>query len=104
MELVFVYDKKDDHASKSAILDFVSCSFIEKERTGDFTTTFRLREMIDDGANEEDVWAYLNDAYFPGEAEELMDLAEVILKNPPKVGCFRKIRSPRFCVLQVEEN
>jgi hypothetical protein len=32
--LVFVYDKKDDPIQKTAILDFVSCSFIDKERTG----------------------------------------------------------------------
>jgi hypothetical protein len=41
--LVFVYDKFDDPETKTANLDFVSCSFISKERTADYTTTFRLR-------------------------------------------------------------
>jgi len=50
--LVFVYDKTDDNRNKKAVLDFVSCSFLEKERTADYTTTFRLREMIKDGANQ----------------------------------------------------
>ena len=31
--LVFVYDKTDDNSSKEAILNFVSCSFLEQERT-----------------------------------------------------------------------
>ena len=43
----------------------MSCSFIEKERTADYTTTFRLREMIKDGANKEDIVAYLNDKNIP---------------------------------------
>jgi hypothetical protein len=48
--LVFVYDKKDAPLSKMAILDFVSCSFIEKERTGDYQTTLSLRQLIDNKA------------------------------------------------------
>lgn len=84
--LVFVYDKKDDHGIKSAALDFVSCSFVEKERTGDYTMTLRLREMVKDGANEEDIAAFLNDRSIPGEPESLMKLAEHILANPPEQG------------------
>lgn len=38
--LVFVYDKTDDPRTKTAKPDFVSCTFISKERTADFTTTF----------------------------------------------------------------
>ena len=41
--LVFVYDKIDNPKTKTANLNFVSCSFISKERTADYTTTFRLR-------------------------------------------------------------
>ncbi len=37
--LIFVYDKKDNSQNQTTILDFVSCSFIEKERTADYTTT-----------------------------------------------------------------
>ena len=53
--LVFVYDKSDNPKTKSAMLTFVSCSFVAKERTADYTTTFRLREMIKDKANETDI-------------------------------------------------
>lgn len=84
--LVFVYDKKDDHHTKSAMLDFVSCSFIEKERTGDYTTTFRLREMIKDGANREDIFAYLSDRNIPADELSLIKLAEQIIANPPEQG------------------
>ncbi|GAB4489917.1 MAG: hypothetical protein OHK0019_08130 [Saprospiraceae bacterium] len=84
--LVFVYDKKDDHGAKSAELDFVFCSFIEKDRTGDYTTTFRLREMVKDGANVEDVFAFLNDRNIPADEVTMMKMAEQILENPPEQG------------------
>jgi hypothetical protein len=42
--LVFVYEKKDNHNTETAALDFKSCSFINKERTADYTTSFRLIE------------------------------------------------------------
>jgi len=84
--LVFVYDKKDDPATQSAVLDFVSCSFIEKERTGDYTTTLRLREMVQDGANEEDIMGYLSDRNIPADELALSILAKQILTNPPAQG------------------
>ncbi len=84
--LVFVYDKKDDPIAKTAVLDFVSCAFIEKERTGDFTTTLRLREMVKDGANEEDIAAYLSDRNIPADELALLALARQILHNPPAQG------------------
>ena len=37
--LVFVYDKVDDVTTSTAKLDFVSCSFLDKERTADYKTT-----------------------------------------------------------------
>ncbi len=84
--LVFVYDKSDDPETGTAILDFVSCSFLEKERTADFTTTFRLREMITDGANKEDIIAYLNDKNIPADEITLSLIAESVLADKPKQG------------------
>lgn len=84
--LVFVYDKKDDPQTKTTTLDFVSCAFISKERTADYTTTFRLREMISDGANEEDIVAYLMDRNIPADEISLKRLAQQILKTKPQQG------------------
>jgi len=84
--LVFVYQKTDDNKNKEAILDFVSCSFLEKERTADYTTTFRIREMIKDGANKEDIVAYLNDKNIPADELTLNSIAERILQDTPKQG------------------
>lgn len=84
--LVFVYDKVDDPKTKTASLDFVSCSFISKERTADYTTTFRLREMINDNANVEDIVAYLNDKNIPADEITLNQLAKQIINTPPVQG------------------
>jgi hypothetical protein len=84
--LVFVYDKFDDPKTNTANLDFVSCSFISKERTADYTTTFRLREMVKDQANIEDIIAYLNDKNIPADEITLQQLAKQILENTPEQG------------------
>lgn len=84
--LVFVYDKIDEAATKTATLHFVSCAFVAKERTADYTTTYRLREMIDDGANETDIFAYLVDRNIPADEIALQNLAKMILKSPPSQG------------------
>lgn len=84
--LVFVYDKTDDAITRSSILNFVSCTFISKERTADYSTTFRLRELINDMANEADVIAYLNDRNLPADEMLLSQLAHEILMNPPDQG------------------
>ena len=84
--LVFVYDKSDNPTTKTAILDFVSCSFVLKERTADYTTTYRLREMVNDKANVEDIISYLNDKNIPADVITINKLAEQILQTPPEQG------------------
>jgi len=84
--LVFVYDKVDDPKTKTAKLDFVSCSFISKERTADYTTTYRLREMVKDNANVEDIVSYLNDKNIPADEITINQLSQQILKSPPTQG------------------
>lgn len=84
--LVFVYDKTDDPTTQTAILNFVSCSFVHKKRTADYTTTYRLREMVKDGANEADIIAYLQDKNIPADEITLTKVAEQILQTPPEQG------------------
>jgi hypothetical protein len=84
--LIFVYDKKDDPITKTCLLNFVSCAFVDKKRTADYTTTFRLREMVHDNANEEDIIAYLNDKNIPADEITIAQLAKQILAHPPELG------------------
>ena len=82
--LVFVYDKQD--TSNACTLHFTHCTFIDKERTADYTITKRLREMVDDGANREDIIGFLQDKNLPGDEIIYNDLANDILACPPKQG------------------
>jgi len=84
--LVFVYEKTDDTKRGTAILDFLSCSFLEKGRTADYTTTFRIREMIKDGAIKEDIIAYLNDKNIPADDITLSQIADNIITKCPEQG------------------
>lgn len=82
--LVFVYEKQD--MSDSCTLHFTHCTFINKERTADYTITRRLREMVCDGANKEDIISYLQDRNVPGDEIVYSDLADEILACPPAQG------------------
>lgn len=82
--LVFVYSKQD--TSNTCTLHFTHCTFIDKYRTADFTITKRLREMICDGANKEDIIGFLQDKNVPGDDIVYNDLADEILACPPEQG------------------
>lgn len=82
--LVFVYEKTDTQTQ--CFLHFTHCALIEKERTSDYTITRRLREMVQDGANKEDVIGYLQDKNVPGDEIVYNDLAEEILSHVPVQG------------------
>lgn len=84
--LLFVYEKADDPKKKAARLNFVSCSFIHKQRTADFQITKTIRQMLDNSANSEDIIAYLTDRNLPADEITMRDLAEEILRNKPEQG------------------
>ncbi len=82
--LVFVYDKRD--TADSCYLKFTHCTFIPKQHTADYTTTRRLREMLNDGANKEDIIAYLEDRSIPGDSITYNEIADAILRTCPEQG------------------
>lgn len=84
--LVFVYRKDDDSKKKKGMLDFVSCSFINKCRTADFQTTTGLHKIISNHGNQDDVFAFLVDHNIPSDEVTLYNMAGDILKNPPQIG------------------
>lgn len=84
--LVFVYDKTDDAKSQTATLNFVSCSFVSKERTADFTTTSILNEMKKVGANEDDIISFLEGIKLPADEIALKQITEIILASEIPIG------------------
>ena len=84
--LVFVYDKKDNAESQTSILNFVSCSFVSKERTADYTTTSILNNMKKVDANAEDIVSFLNGIKIPADEITLKQLADKILSTEVTIG------------------
>ncbi|KAB2836329.1 MAG: restriction endonuclease [Candidatus Brocadia sp.] len=84
--LVFVYDKNDDPARKTSRLNFVSCSFIDKNRTADYQVTRTIRQMLENNANADDIIAYLTDRNLPADEITMNQLADEILHTKPKQG------------------
>lgn len=82
--LVFVYNKQD--INNTCTLHFTHCTFIDRVRTADFTITRRLREMVYDGANKEDIIGFLQDKNVPGDEIVYNDLADEILNHLPEQG------------------
>src|SRR3989338_7813246 len=65
--LVFVYEKNDNPVKKVSRLNFLSCTFIDKNRTADYQLTRTIRQMMDNNANAEDIVAYLSDRNLPAD-------------------------------------
>src|SRR5260221_6090594 len=63
--IVFVYDKKDDAATKTGKLDIQHTIFVQKERTADYQTTSGLRRLIENKANRDDILAFFQEHYMP---------------------------------------
>ncbi len=84
--LVFVYDKKDDGRSKTALLDFKHVVFVNEDQTADWQTTKGLLDILGRDGNKDDIMAFLEERMIPGDDIVRERLAEAILKKPPKIG------------------
>ena len=84
--IVFVYRKSDSTKLKKGMLEFVSCTYIDKARTADYQTTMGIRQIIENYGNADDIFAFLNDHKIPADEVTLMNMAKDILKNPPHIG------------------
>ncbi|HUT54229.1 MAG TPA: restriction endonuclease [bacterium] len=86
--LVFVYDKQDDPRKKSAHLNFQHAIFVNREYTSDFQTTQGLIGILERSGNKDDIVAFLEERNLPLDEIGRDQLAERILREPPKPGCL----------------
>lgn len=82
--LVFIYEKYDN--GDFCRLKFHNCTFIEKERTADFTLTKMIRQLIDIGGSHEDLFAHFESINLPGDEIEYNRIIECIFEETPKQG------------------
>src|SRR5262249_7205169 len=84
--LVFVYEKVDDHRGRTGRLNMRHTIFVEQERTADFQTTKGILEILKNGANSDDLLAFMQDRNLPVDDIEANAIAAEILQRPPKQG------------------
>ena len=83
--IVFVYDKEDTPEG-DCYLHFINTTLIEEHRTADYTLTKMINEMIDAGANADDLMGLFIDKSLPGDEITLSALAQEVLNVPPEQG------------------
>jgi hypothetical protein len=86
--LIFVYDKKDDAKTQTSVLDFVSCSFVPEEFTGDYSTTRIINDMKRVESSVEDFVSFLTGINLPADEITKELLAKQILETEIKNGCL----------------
>lgn len=77
--LIFVYSKTDDVESKTATLNILHTVFIGKERTADYQMTTRLKEILDNEGNADDLVAFMRDRNLPLDDIEAYTIAGELL-------------------------
>jgi hypothetical protein len=81
--LVFVYSKTDDAETRTSTLNILHTIFIEKERTADYQMTTKLKEIVSNKGNADDLVAFMHDRNLPVDDVEAYAIANDILSGAP---------------------
>lgn len=84
--IVFVYEKHDDHANKSAILRITDTIFVDAARTADFQMTRGLRKILDEDGNEDDLMAFMAERSLTADENDLHVIAKEVMQHRPEQG------------------
>jgi hypothetical protein len=84
--IVFVYEKADDDANRTARLNMRHTIFVHEGRTADYQMTRGLREILERDGNEDDLVAFMLDKHLPIDDIEARNIARDLLKKAPKQG------------------
>lgn len=84
--LIFVYNKTDNQAKKTANLQILHTIYVEQNRTADYQTTLGLNKIIENSGNQDDILAFFAERMLPVDDILAVKLAKEILSSPPLVG------------------
>ncbi len=84
--LIFVYDKHDDDDQNLGVVKIVDGVLVDKDRTADFQTTMGLRDLVDHGANEDEIMTFFQARRLPVDEVSGRALAKRVLSDPPQLG------------------
>lgn len=77
--LVFVYEKHDDAVAQTATLGMRHTIYVEASRTADNQTTRGLIRLLENGANVDDLAAFMHERNLPLDEIEAIAIAEELL-------------------------
>lgn len=89
--LVFVYNKTDDPETQTATLSILHTIFIQKERTADYQMTTKLKEILANNGNTDDLVAFMRDRNLPVDDIEADAIANELLGGAPLVEGYLTI-------------
>jgi hypothetical protein len=84
--LLFVYKKTDHSETQTGTLCFEHCVFIEAERTADYQMTKRIREILANDGNTDDLIGFMHDCLLPVSDIEAEQIARKLLAEQPEQG------------------
>ncbi len=79
--LIFVYSKTDDAETRTSTLNLLHTVFVEKERTADYQITTRLKEIVANNGNADDLVALMRDRFLPVDDIEAYAIANELLSG-----------------------
>jgi hypothetical protein len=82
--MLFVYRKTDTETECK--LPILVTRYIPREHIADFGMTRRIQELIKDGGNAQDMFAYFVDRNLPVDDATRLEYAQWLMANPPKTG------------------
>jgi len=84
--LVFVYEKKDNPETSTAVLNILHTVFVEERCSADYAMTKLIRQHLEAGSNAEDLVGLMHDKNLPVDSIEANKIAEELLRKPCKQG------------------
>ena len=84
--LIFVYEKTDNHESRSGTLNILHTIYLQAHRTGDYQITRGILSILENEGNKDDLMAFMFEKNLPVEEIEAESIADEIVRNPPEQG------------------
>lgn len=84
--LIFVYDKTDNSANRTANLNILHTIYVSVEKTADFQMTRGIRNILENEGNKDDLIAFMLDRNLPVDEIEMSNIADEILSKAPGQG------------------
>lgn len=89
--LVFVYSKTDNAETRTSILNLLHTVFVEKERAADYQMTTKLKEILANNGNADDIVAFMRDRNLPVDDIEAYAIANELLSGVPLIEGYLTI-------------